>query len=346
MEATTSLLNKFSFKCAVWLEATDYINNKLKTTSSFDKLLHAQVIKDQDLITYISQCVSNSISVKLHRNCQKDIYNELRNIDVPHSSKYAKVRKVETRGEQTSAFEWKFKCFLCEENCIADKKHPGHNKQIVQVETLSIHQTLLDVCSNRDGDASQNVQRLLLSCYDLVAAEARYHQNCYTRFVRNDALSPKSVGRPIDSTKERNFDSLCNWFESECELYTLHELWKKLAEITSFDDVYDAKTIKFKLIERYGDNIYFGTVAGSPNVVTLRDTADYIVNETLFENRRVEAGDKAERIIATAARLVLGNIRAAEFEYSNYPTNDVIGNSNAGKEWLPPYLRLNYYFKH
>ena len=76
-------------------------------------------------------------------------------------------------------------------------------------------------------------------------------------------------------------------------------------------------------------------MAGRPNVVTLRDTADYIVNET-----RVEAGDEAERIIATAARLVLGNIRAAEFECSNYPTNDVIGNSNAGKECLPPYLRL------
>ena len=82
-------------------------------------------------------------------------------------------------------------------------------------------------------------------------------------------------------------------------------------------------------------NIYFGIVAGRPNVVT----ADYIVNETWFD-RRVEAGDEAERIIATAARLVLGNIRAAEFEYSNYPTNNVIGNSNAGKEWLPPSLRL------
>ena len=79
-------------------------------------------------------------------------------------------------------------------------------------------------------------------------------------------------------------------------------------------------------------------MAGRPNVV--RDTADYIVNETWFENRRVKAGDEDERIIATAARLVLGNIRAAEFEYSNYLTNDVIGNSDAGKEWLPPYLRL------
>ena len=63
MEATTSLLNKFSFKCAVCSEATDYVNNKLQTTSSFDKLLqYDQVIKDQDLITYISQCVSTTSS--------------------------------------------------------------------------------------------------------------------------------------------------------------------------------------------------------------------------------------------------------------------------------------------
>ena len=46
------------------------------------------------------------------------------------------------------------KCFLCEENCIADKKHLGRNKRIVEVETLSIHQTSLVVCSNRDGDES------------------------------------------------------------------------------------------------------------------------------------------------------------------------------------------------
>ena len=175
----------------------------------FDKLLqYGQVIKGQDLITYISQCISDSTSVKLHQNCQKNIYNELRNIDVPHSSKYPKVRKVD-RDERTSAFEWKFKRFLCGENCIADKKHPGRNKRIVEVETFSIHQTLLDVCSNRDDDESRKVQR---DCYLIVttcwlAAEARYRQNCYTRFVRNDALSPKSVGRPIDSTKERNFDS-------------------------------------------------------------------------------------------------------------------------------------------
>ena len=81
-------------------------------------------------------------------------------------------------------------------------------------------------------------------------------------------------------------------------------------------------------------------MAGRPNVVTLRDTADYIVNETWVENRRVEAGDEAAIITVTAVKLVLGNIRAAEFDYSNYPTTEVIGNSNAGKEWLPPYLRL------
>ena len=83
MEATTSLLNKFSFKCAVCLEATDYVNNKLQTTRSFDKLLqYGQVINDQDLITYICQCVSNSTSVKLHRSCQKNMYNELRNTGI------------------------------------------------------------------------------------------------------------------------------------------------------------------------------------------------------------------------------------------------------------------------
>ena len=47
--------------------------------------------------------------------------------------------------------------------------------------------------------------------------------------------------------------------------------------------------------------------------------------------------DEAERIIATAAKLILGNIRATEFDNTNYPNNE---NLEKGNEWLPRYLRL------
>ena len=202
---------------------------------------------------------------------------------------------------------------------------------------------MLDLCYKRDDDWALKVKKLLLSCHDLVAAEARYHQKCYIYFHRRRSSVPQQLssptGRPVDSIKSVNFIKLCEWLETECELYSLSELRSRLIEISSSEDVYEVKSIKNKLV-RYGEHVFFATVAGRSNVVTLGNTADYLLNEQWYSDRKDSTQEQAERIIITAAKLILSDIRAADFDCNFYPANQCFENTTKAKEWLPPYLRL------
>ena len=48
---------------------------------------------------------------------------------------------------------------------------------------------------------------------------------------------------------------------------------------------------------------------------------------------------EAERIITTAAKLILGDIRSVKYDCEHYPTYADIDNSNKGKSWLPHTLK-------
>ena len=53
------------------------------------------------------------------------------------------------------------------------------------------------------------------------------------------------------------FEQMCDWLESEAELYTIVELRDKLKEISQIDKVYTIKSIKEKLHQKYGSHISF-----------------------------------------------------------------------------------------
>ena len=40
-----------------------------------------------------------------------------------------------------------------------------------------------------------------------------------------------------------------------------------------------------------------------------------------------------------AAKIILGQIRSTEFDTSHYPTNDLIKDTEKGKQWVPSYLQ-------
>lgn len=68
--------------------------------------------------------------------------------------------------------------------------------------------------------------------------------------------------------------------------------------------------------------------------------ADFIVNDKWYSNKKENRGEEAERIITTAAKLVLDDIRSRTFVVDSYPNNEEIENFEKGKEWLPRYLRI------
>ncbi len=80
---------------------------------------------------------------------------------------------------------------------------------------------------------TSEVQTRLHGCIDLVAAEAVYHDNCFSRFTLNKELNVrKATGRHQDQGMLQWFKMLIQWLESEsgAELYTLTELHDKMVE--------------------------------------------------------------------------------------------------------------------
>ena len=77
----------------------------------------------------------------------------------------------------------------------------------------------------------------MLACIDLVAAEAVYHDHCFSRFMlkkdldkRNAGGKDQDGGRHQDENLMHWLGLLIGWLESEsgAELYTLSELHSKM----------------------------------------------------------------------------------------------------------------------
>ena len=133
-------------------------------------------------------------------------------------------------------------------------------------------------------------------------------------------------GRPVDESMQQWFQMLCIWFEVEAdaELHTLQELHNKMAEMAGNDSVYSLKRLKQKLQEKYKEKLYFAEIDGRANVVCFQDMVDFIVNEAWYEERERNKAKDAERIIITAAKLIMAEIREKKYGTSVYPKNDEI----------------------
>ncbi len=98
------------------------------------------------------------------------------------------------------------------------------------MSTIPIRSRILECCQERRDEWEAEVENRILSCIDLVAAEAVYHDFCRTRFMLKKDLGKKisgsmhhDGGRHQDKQMNSNFTLLIKWFEAEAaaELYML-----------------------------------------------------------------------------------------------------------------------------
>ena len=101
--------------------------------------------------------------------------------------------------------------------------------------------SLLESCRKRGDQWASEVENRLQGCFDLVAAEAMYHDSCLTKFsLKRDPTKKvfatgqsvinwfitiivlQYTGRHQDESMLKWFNSLVEWLESEsgAELYT------------------------------------------------------------------------------------------------------------------------------
>ena len=138
------------------------------------------------------------------------------------------------------------------------KKNKKRNP-VGYVSTLPFKNQVLKVCDRRQDDWGEEVRLRTMACNDLVAAEARYHYNCNKRFsscLKKETTNSETLGPPVVSECDAAFNSLCDWLETEAELYSLNELHNKMKELAGCEDVYTVKWFKTRLINKYKEHIF------------------------------------------------------------------------------------------
>ena len=83
-----------------------------------------------------------------------------------------------------------------------------------QVQTLPLHNSLVQRANERKDDWGQAVFTQLGTCIDLIAAEAVYHSACMADFKLNKIGSSGIKGWPINSDTSNAFQKICNWLEN------------------------------------------------------------------------------------------------------------------------------------
>jgi hypothetical protein len=153
--------------------------------------------------------------------------------------------------------------------------------------------------------------------------------------------SLKVSRRPVDEKMALWFDMVCNWLDTEAngELYTVSEVYSKMKEFADGEEVYAKKWLKKKIKDRYKESVCFSEINGHSDVVCFREMASYILNDAWYESRNVDKKKDSERIIATAAKLIMADIRQRSYDMSYYPTHNDIVNPEE-KQWVPETLKI------
>ena len=86
----------------------------------------------------------------------------------------------------------------------------------------------------------------------------------------------------------------------------------------SEESAYSQKWLKKKLEERHSHHIVFVQSGGSTTKVCLRNMVDYLVTEEWYNQRMSDVEDEAERIIKTAPKLIMEDIRSVKYENEFY----------------------------
>ena len=186
------------------------------------------------------------------------------------------------------------------------------------VTTLELRDSVLKTSAERFDGSSVKINSRMQTCSDLVAAEARYHRACQIAFLKNRSL-PASTnidectagkrGWKGDTEKVTAFENFCNFLELEGELYSLEELQEIMKSFS--EDVYSIKHLERKLKEKYGEHLLICSYRGKKNVVCLRNFASSILNDKWYTDRKSTLHDEQKRVVETAAKLIVSEIRDA-----------------------------------
>lgn len=269
--------------------------------------------------------------VTVHKACQKRYINEKaivaywrheRETPTPHP-------KLTRSSTDSLSFDFNNKCFLCEES-VSDEYSQRQNKLPVERRNPMVKVTLPEVASTilsyarQRGDewgkkVGDRIEILEGMNTDLVVVKAEYHQKCIKNFYKLPGRLHKR-GHPTSNYDEA-MEVVYNFLEDnreECQ-FSLGQLIDKIPE----DSRPHIKTVKKRLEEKYGDDIIISPSTNRGSTVCFKSIGHKILSDNWYCNEKMaDLQEERARIVKTAGKIILQDIRSKTFNTDYYPPID------------------------
>lgn len=274
-------MSEYCFICAKLLTESEIVT----VERGMKTLINASIERADEFSEYLK----NQKSVTIHENCRK---NYTRKSSIAAANKRQREEQEASTSTESpprtrlrsseSAFCSKKQCLFCgqELNEEYEKRKPSNiRRRISQVSTLQFKDSILEIARTRNDTTAKAVLARLEFEYDLVAAEAKYHHDCYASFMKPS--TGLKIGRPKDEATDRAMEEIFTYMQNsdDCQ-FTLNEL-KNICKTTTLDN----RTIKLRLKLKYGDKLIITEKSGASTFICLVDNYHDILNQAWYEKK-------------------------------------------------------------
>ncbi|GFO01027.1 hypothetical protein PoB_002753200 [Plakobranchus ocellatus] len=113
-----------------------------------------------------------------------------------------------------------------------------------------------------------------------------------------------------------------------------------MREYLGGEEPYSTEYMRKKLMKTLDSDIVITNIQGKDSVVTIRMTAEKILHQFWKQRKESETSAEKFRIIHTAAKLILADVKDIQYSKDFYPTREVVGDLEENANYLPASLLL------
>lgn len=263
-------------------------------------------------------------TLHVHESCRK-VYSHPREIlkaEKVHQSEEPSSSKNTLRSG-SDIFDFKGQCLFCAANIKLNvMQAKSQSSKIRMASTIELRDTILTHCRQRNDAWGLEVQKRICSEIDLVAAEAKYHANCFSRFLKQKRH--EKSGRPLDVECEEAFEKVCYDIQNDNEKcqFSFKELQEKLVSYLPKNVTpWSEKNLKLRLIGKLKNTVIITEVPGKVAVLCLKNKCDELITDDWFKNN-TNTKEKRLKVIKAAAQILKEDIRTIVCDVDTYPAVD------------------------
>ncbi|KAE8737639.1 hypothetical protein FOCC_FOCC016896, partial [Frankliniella occidentalis] len=272
----------------------------------------------------LKAALQGKTSVQLHVKCYKNYTRH------PPST----VQKSENQGRllrrDDEGFNLKECCLFCGEKL--DGNH-ATRKGVSVVATFEVKQQILDHALHRQDRLGLLVAaRVNGVVADLVAAEVKYHTECFPAFFARPLETSEGAGDgphrgpAFHQAKDDAFQKMCQFLESSDEpQHEMDTLMAKMAEFAAGGECYGVKYTRYLLEKKYRGAVIISAKTGKKgSVVTFLAAAQDILTGAWYRSKSESLEEESRRFIKKAAQLLRGECTSAIRKKDCYPNVEEI----------------------